>query len=202
MSVEFCKTYSQLINLSSDASPDTFYSTENYNQLNSLGPTLPKLEYAFPKSKSSAVSDAVVDIQLKSIRPPYKFSTTLKNVQTSQSIYKVKEQVIASVETLKQAGVAPSNLKFMIKSKVLTDTTSIVSLVQDSAADVTITVMVSAPAPQPTAQEEPGTIEDDPTESVPLALSEETWNKIHALLVADVGSANGKVFLEKFKSIV
>lgn len=205
MSVEFCKTYSQLISLSSDASSGSFYSTEDYNKLGSLGPTLPKLEYGFPKTKNTGSADAAIDIQLKSIRPPYKFSTKLEAVLVSQTVYKVKDLLISSVDTLKLAGVSPSNLKFMIKSKVLTDTTSIASLVQEGT-ELSITVMVSAPVnPTPSETKIPeiaNSAESDPSESVPLSLSAETWAKIGTLLVADVGAENGAIFLEKFKAVV
>ncbi|QBM91119.1 Cell-cycle control medial ring component [Metschnikowia aff. pulcherrima] len=204
MSVEFCRTYSQLINLSPDAAADSFYSTEDYNKLGSLGPTLPRLEYAFPKGTNSSSADASVSIQLKSIRPPYKFSTSLDNVQVSQSVYKVKELLISAVDTLSLAGVTPSNLKFMIKSKVLTDTTSISSLVQEGTA-ISITVMVSAPAAPAKPSKTTDLTSDisaDPSESVPLSLSAETWAKIQDVLVADVGAENGAIYLEKFKSVV
>lgn len=201
MSVEFCKTYSQLISLSSDASSGSFYSTEDYNKLGSLGPTLPKLEYGFPKTKNTGSADAAIDIQLKSIRPPYKFSTKLEAVLVSQTVYKVKDLLISSVDTLKLAGISPSNLKFMIKSKVLTDTTSIASLVQEGT-ELSITVMVSAPVNPTKTPEIANSAESDPSESVPLSLSAETWAKIGALLVADVGAENGAIFLEKFKAVV
>ncbi|KAF8002871.1 hypothetical protein HF325_002116 [Metschnikowia pulcherrima] len=190
MSVEFCRTYSQLINLSPDAAADSFYSTEDYNKLGSLGPTLPRLEYAFPKGTNSSSADASVSIQLKSI--------------LSLSVYKVKELLISAVDTLSLAGVTPSNLKFMIKSKVLTDTTTISSLVQEGTA-ISITVMVSAPAAPAKPSKTTDLTSDisaDPSESVPLSLSAETWAKIQDVLMADVGAENGAIYLEKFKSVV
>ncbi|OBA21837.1 hypothetical protein METBIDRAFT_10763 [Metschnikowia bicuspidata var. bicuspidata NRRL YB-4993] len=194
MSVEFCKTYSQLIGLSPDAPASAFHSTENYNQLGSLGPSLPKVEHAFPKTRTPALQDAAVDIHLRSIRPPYKFSTTLQSVHSSQSVYKVKSLLVSAVDALQQAGVTPSNLKFMIKSKVLTDSTSISSLVPDGT-ELSITVMVSAPSADKSPEPAAGSDADPP------AISAGTWGKIHDLLVAEVGAENGQRILGKFRSV-
>lgn len=190
----FFNTYAQLVLLAPAAPADSFYSTEDYSKLQSLGPSLPKLPYPVPAAEAKGASDASVSVALKSIRPPYKFSTLL-TVSLSDSVYKVKSELVESVEALKAAGASPANLKFMIKSKVLTDTTAISSLTEGE--DLAITVMVAAPTASATSPADP-----EPEIASAPTVAPATWAKIGDLLAADIGEEAANAALAKFRTVV
>lgn len=189
----FFSTYAQFIALAPDAPADTFYGTEDYSKLESLGPTLPKLPYPLPQlSAESTASEKSVTINVKSIKPPFKFATQLTGVPVGQSVYKVKTQLVEEVDVLRNAGATAGDLKIMIKAKVVSDSTVLSSLVSDDS-DLTFTVMVSAPAKP----------KDEPPVEAPVArtVSNSTWQKIHELLAADLGAEDARAALERFKSV-
>lgn len=192
----FFSTYAQLIQLETDAAPDSFYGTEDYHKIDSLGPTLPKLSWALPlpEAQDSATED-IVTVSVKSIKPQYKFSTLL-GVPLNSTIYKVKTRLVEEIEVLKNGNVAPSDLKVMVKAKVVADSTVLSSL---TSGDISFTVLVSAPKKEATPA--PAATSDDPVSDLPLkTISEATWQKIHELLLVDLGS-DAQAVLEKFKSV-
>lgn len=197
----FTSTFLQLINLSNNASPDTFYSTDSYNKLASLGPTLPEIKAPFPQFDEAATGGAV-KITFKSIKPPYKFSTEVEKVPLSNSIYKIKSDLIESLPELKLAAVEPTDLKFMIKGKVIQDS-SILSAVPNLTENVSFMVMVSAPKPK---EQTPAPAELDDIVSVPDAtkavVSQLTWKKIHDLLKQDLGDQADGVFEKLQKAVI
>lgn len=194
MSLDFVNTYSQLINLSADADSSTFYSTEDYRKLQTLGPSLPTLSYPFPSAEANLVGESTIDVKLKSIRPPFKFTTELKAIPGSLSIYKLKNQLIDEVVSLKEAGICASNLKFMIKSKILTDTTTI-GLLGD---EVSITVMITQPSPNDTSK----LLSDpEPELEAPKSISKGAWDKIESVISADLGPEAAKIAVSKFKQV-
>ncbi|SGZ57628.1 CIC11C00000003033 [Sungouiella intermedia] len=191
----FFSTYAQLINLAPDAPSDAFYGTDDYNKIDTLGPSLPKLPYVFPQA-SDAISENedVVTVNVKSIKPPLKFSTLLNGIPLGYSIYKVKTKLVEDVDVLKNAGSTPGDLKVMIKAKVVSDATVLSSLISGDA-EISFTVMVSAPKPKAV----------DPAEEVPVAnenatVSVASWQKIYDILVADLGDVEAKAALEKFRN--
>jgi len=191
----FFSTYAQLINLAPDAPSDAFYGTDDYNKIDTLGPSLPKLPYVFPQA-SDAISENedVVTVNVKSIKPPLKFSTLLNGIPLGYSIYKVKTKLVEDVDVLKNAGSTPGDLKVMIKAKVVSDATVLSSLISGDA-EISFTVMVSAPKPKAV----------DPAEEVPVAnenatISVASWQKIYDILVADLGDVEAKAALEKFRN--
>ncbi|SGZ56779.1 CIC11C00000002685 [Sungouiella intermedia] len=191
----FFSTYAQLINLAPDAPSDAFYGTDDYNKIDTLGPSLPKLPYVFPQA-SDAISENedVVTVIVKSIKPPFKFSTLLNGIPLGYSIYKVKTKLVEDVDVLKNAGSTPGDLKVMIKAKVVSDATVLSSLISGDA-EISFTVMVSAPKPKAV----------DPAEEVPVAnenatVSVASWQKIYDILVADLGDVEAKAALEKFRN--
>lgn len=191
----FFSTYAQLINLAPDVPSDAFYGTDDYNKIDTLGPSLPKLPYVFPQA-SDAISENedVVTVNVKSIKPPFKFSTLLNGIPLGYSIYKVKTKLVEDVDVLKNAGSTPGDLKVMIKAKVVSDATVLSSLISGDA-EISFTVMVSAPKPKAV----------DPAEEVPVAnenatVSVASWQKIYDILVADLGDVEAKAALEKFRN--
>lgn len=201
---QFVSTFLQLINLSADAPSNTFLSTDDYNKLESLGPSLPKIKASLPKGgEDDQASNKAVTLNFKSIKPPYKFSTQLSDVPLTHSIYKVKTDLIDSVSNLKDTNVSTTDLKLMIKGKVIQDST-ILSSVPSVTDGLTFMVMVSTPISnsQPEAStpvKEPSKDLDDSV-SVPnpdegkLEISPSTWNKLHQVLLNDLPS---KVLADK-----
>lgn len=197
MSLDFVTTYSQLINLSPDAPASKFYSTEDYAKLVTLGPSLPALNYPLPSGAQKAAQGSTISIQFKSIKPPFKFTTTLGQIRTSLSIYNIKSQLIQEVDALREAGAQPSNLKFMVKSKVLTDTTT-ASMIGDGSI---ITVMVSQPAQSQKveAASELNAACTEPELEATEVVSDRTWREIETLLCADLRPETAQAVISKWK---
>lgn len=198
MSLDFVRTYAQLISLSPDAPAESFYSTEEYHKLQTLGPTLPVISHPLPTHKVATESEATISVKLKSIKPPFKFSRELLGVSTTLSIYKLKCQLIDEESLLKQAGAGPEHLKFMVKSKILTDTTTM-GLFGD---ELSITVVVTQPKslPKETEQILPSD-EMDPEADVPKIISPKTWDEIESLVASDLGSEAARATIAKWKSV-
>lgn len=188
----FFSTYAKLISLSEDASADSFYSTEDYARLESLGPSLPKIPFPLPQHQgSTSLADEIIVINVKSIKPPFKFSVLLAGVPLSQSVFKVKSQLVQEVPVLKEAGASPANIKLMIKAKVLSDST-LLSAIAGGQEELSMIAMVSPP--------------EKPVESVPVKaetkaeISKNTWNLIHDLLTKDLGEELAQSTVKRFKA--
>lgn len=193
---EFASKFLQLITLSADAKSDQFYSTADYHKLSSLGPSLSKIEVTLPRGKStqSNTTEDVAEISLKSIKPPFKFSTQLSKVPVSHTIYKVKSDLIESLPLLKDANVRPTHLKLLVKGKVIQDTSSLVSLVNEDKA-ISFMCMVNQTTSEPDNTADPTDDKIDEvipihSESKSLVVSEDAWAKIYKVLVEDLGSEN------------
>lgn len=191
----FFSTYAQLIQLESPAPADAFFTTEDYHKIDSLGPTLPKLPYDLPAANTDTSSnDDVVTVNVKSIKPPFKFATLLNGVPLSSSIYKIKTRLVDEVDALKSAGAAAGDLKVMVKAKVVADSTLLLALVVGDA-DISFTVLVSAPKAKSV---EPAV--EAPAEKA--SVSAATWLKILDLLAADLGDDAAQAALAKFKTVL
>lgn len=198
MSVDFVTTYSQLISLSPDAEASTFYSTEDYLKLLTLGPSLPALNYPLPSGTHQEAQETTISIQFKSIKPPFRFTSTLTGVSPALSIYKIKCELVEEIDALKQAGAQPSNLKFMVKSKVLTDTTT-ANVLGDGAV---VTVMVSQPVPSDKIEATAESTESkEPEIEAPKVVTERTWNEIETLLCSDLGPESAQAAVAKWKQV-
>lgn len=204
---EFASKFLQLLGLSADAKSDQFYSTADYHKLSSLGPTLPKIQVPLPKGESSQdnTTENVAEVSLKSIKPPFKFSTQLTNVPVSHTVYKVKSDLIESLPLLKDAHIKPTHLKLLVKGKVIPDTSSLTSLVNEDKT-ISFMCMVSQPTTEADITADP--TDDKIDEVTPasvksdtLVVSEDTWSKIYRVLVEDLGSeALANQALTKLKS--
>lgn len=198
---QFVSTYTQLISLSSSAPAERFNSVGDYHKVESLGPSLPILKVEFPAGKQqSDTKSSTITLNLKSIKPPFKFSHSLE-ASTNQSIYKVKSDLISAVETLKDAGVQPGDIKLLVKGKVYQDTASLSTF---SEPEVSFMCMVSAPSSSSIAKgDDP---DDVPVENVLFAslkkISSETWNEIVALVAKDLDEAQARTVVEKWKQTV
>lgn len=191
---EFTSKYLQLINLSENARLDQFYSTSDYGKLSSLGPTLPKIDVPLPRGKTSANSDSASTIQvsLKSIKPPFKFSTQLQ-LPASHTVYKVKSDLIGTLLSLKDTGVKAADVKLLVKGKVMQDTSSLSTIV-NGEQELSFMCMVSQPSvAEPDVAADPS---DDKIEEVtPVAasndrvvISPDAWFKIRKVLVEDLAN--------------
>lgn len=192
----FFSTYAQLIALAPDAPADTFYGTDEYNKIDTLGPSLPRLPHLFPQQKGdNSDNEDVVTIKVKSIKPPFTFSTVLHGIPLSYSIYKIKTKLVEEMDVLKNAGASPGDLKLMIKAKVVSDATVLSSL-NSVGAEINFTVMVSAPKPKKVDAVDAVDLAEVPKEAT---ISVASWVKIGDILEGDLGAEAAKVALEKFK---
>lgn len=190
----FASVYLKLVGLSNQAGGDQFNSTSEYGNVKSLGPSLPMPKTPLPHGASSK-EEVVIELTIKSIKPPFKFNKTLSGIALSSSVYSVKAQLIAAEESLKAANIEPLNLKLMFKSKVLQDSSAL-EAIPNIASGVSFNCMVSGPAPKPVAE-----VEADPEVSEPIVIGKSTWDKIHKVLKEDLGEHAGEVY-EKFQKLV
>lgn len=205
---QFVSSFMQLISLSNEQSNEYFNSTSDYYKLTSLGPTLPPVEYELPKG--GTVEDKKINLTLKSIKPPFKFSTELKGVSSSETIFRVKSLLIESLELLHKDNVDASNIKFLVKGKVIQDSSKLSSL-PNYEEGVSFMCMVSPPAAAspgasaPTTTPSASTPSADPEPSVPMPtkVSTESWTKIFGILKEDIKDEDTALtLLKKFQASV
>ncbi|RCK64963.1 Ubiquitin-like protein MDY2 [Candida viswanathii] len=183
---QFIDTYLQLMQLAKNEPLDKFNSTQDYNKLESLGPSLPKFTYNFPTVERKSVQVSTADLKFKSIKPPFKFQVELTGIPVNYTIYKVKEKLIESVEALQ--GVTPADLKLLVKSKVVQDSTVLSTL-----EDTSFNCMVSAPKVVKQEEVAPAVVAG-PTIS---------WDKIHDIILHDVkDDTRAKEIVDRFKSTI
>ncbi|EER30859.1 conserved hypothetical protein [Candida tropicalis MYA-3404] len=187
---KFIDTYLELMKLSKNEPLDKFNSTQDYNKLESLGPSLPKFTYKFPTPEGKSEQVSTVTLKFKSIKPPYKFSTELSEIPSNYTIYKVKVKLIQTVDILK--GLTPADLKLLVKSKVVQD-----SAVVSTLDDTSFNCMVSAPK---VVKQEEKEIDPETSTIVSPTIS---WDKIYDIILQDVkDDTKAKQILDKFKSTI
>ncbi|CAH2351202.1 ubiquitin-like protein Mdy2p [[Candida] railenensis] len=206
----FNSAYLELIGLSENAPSSAFYSTSDYSKLNTLGPSLPKSKVPIPRSgaNDNSSSSSTLLLTFKSIKPPFKFSTQLSNVPDNYAVYKIKNDLIESLQLLKDAHVVASDLKLLVKGKVIQDTAILSTLVGPGATDISFMCMVSAPKSIPAEQSvgSPTNDNSDPTDASPNSMNDPTtilpatWKKIESILVEDLGKENATSALQKLQS--
>lgn len=187
---KFIDTYLELMKLSKNEPLDKFNSTQDYNKLESLGPSLTKFTYKFPTPEGKSEQVSTVTLKFKSIKPPYKFLTELSEIPSNYTIYKVKVKLIQTVDTLK--GLTPADLKLLVKSKVVQD-----SAVVSTLDDTSFNCMVSAPK---VVKQEEKEIDPETSTIVSPTIS---WDKIYDIILQDVkDDTKAKQILDKFKSTI
>lgn len=198
----FAETYLQLIGLSSKADESNFHTPSTYDKLSSLGPSLPTIKAELPRQKGSQEDDVQrkIDLSIKSIKPPHKFSVNLSQVDGSQTVYHLKTTLIDRISDLSTKYVNASDLKLLLKGKVIQDTATLSSLTDELS--MSLMCMVSQRS-APNASEANLISESDPSDQIPVAvkdLSAETWSRIHKVLVEDLRSeAAANEVLNKLK---
>ncbi|EGW31981.1 uncharacterized protein SPAPADRAFT_61094 [Spathaspora passalidarum NRRL Y-27907] len=219
---QFVNTYLDFLSLSKDASPDQFNSTQDYDKIESLGPSLPPYKYKFPKVVS-ATSERTLTLKFKSIKPPFKFTSELHDIPESFTIHRVKEALIKAQDVLNQAGAKPDNLKLMLKSKVVQDSSTLGDVSPED--EVSFNCMVSAPIAttkpeEPTNVTSAGTVASSgatsSTTTTPSSthsttttttkeldgISPEAWQQIYSVLLQDLNDQQkAQDILSKFKQL-
>ncbi|ODQ77093.1 hypothetical protein BABINDRAFT_163826 [Babjeviella inositovora NRRL Y-12698] len=179
---QFISPFLQLLSLSGQPSIYTDTFQQDLSKIQSLGPSLPKLstDAKKPKLSKSTEDDKVVNLTIKSIKPP-KFNQII-SASTSTTIYTIKEQLIAEAEEL--AGTQVEQLKFLIKGKVIADSTVLDALATDTNK-LSFMCMIGkpttglVPAAETVAHEEPELI----VEETVTSLTEDQWMAIHATVL-------------------
>jgi hypothetical protein len=106
-----------------------------------------------------------INAHFKSIKSP-KFTAEL-DINLEDSVYRVKESLITEVAELK--GFATSQIKFLIKGKVIQDSSLIGNVVGEEDADVKFTVMISG---------KPEEVDQDPEDADIAAILPETEREV------------------------
>lgn len=182
---QFVSTYLELINLSQEVDPSKFYSSADYYKIDSLGPTLPQMNVNLPKAKQLIDTESMITLKFVSIKPPYKFISQLTEVPLSSTVYSVKKSLIA--DQLKNEEITPSNIKLLLKGKVIQDT-SLLSSLPVTDDEMAFKVMISAPVPSASTTKSTTPESEDPDVSEPITILDITWNKIYEILKSDLGS--------------
>ncbi|CCG24146.1 hypothetical protein CORT_0E05610 [Candida orthopsilosis Co 90-125] len=200
---QFVQTYVQLMGLSENSPPSQFYSTHDYDKLQSLGPSLPKFTYKFPTSVGNkAEGKSTVKLKFKSIKPPYKISYEF-DASTTSTIYKIKSRLINDVDNLTSAGITPKDVKLMLKSKVVQDTSTLTTLVGENT-ELSFNCIITPPTSKQVntmpskAEEEP-----EPEPAIPTTLSTAALEQIQKIIKQDiVDPAKAEEIFQKFKNSV
>ncbi|KAI5957784.1 hypothetical protein KGF57_003051 [Candida theae] len=188
---QFIETYTQLMGLSENTSPSQFYSTHDYDKLQSLGPSLPKFSYKFPTTVSAKADEgSSIKLKFKSIKPPFKITHEF-DAPTTSTVYKIKSQLIEDVDTLKSAGVSPKDVKLMLKSKVVQDTSTLTSLVAENS-ELSFNCIITPP---PASKE--------PEVEAPTSLSDSAFKQIYNIIKQDLSDpSKADEIFQKFKNSI
>ncbi|KAI5967950.1 hypothetical protein CANMA_002718 [Candida margitis] len=200
---QFVQTFVQLMGLSENSSPSQFYSTHDYDKLQSLGPSLPKFSYKFPTSLGNKVEgeSSQVKLKFKSIKPPFKISYEL-DASPGSTIYKIKSRLIEGLDVLKSADVSPKDVKLMLKSKVVQDTSTLSTLLGENT-ELSFNCIITPPAPKQVNTTTSNIENDEPGVEVPTTLSAAALEKIHQIIKSEItDSAKADQILLKFKDSI
>ena len=196
---QFVQTYIQLMGLSENSSPNQFYSTHDYDKLQSLGPSLPKFTYKFPTSAGHKAEGAsTIKLKFKSIKPPYKISYEF-DASTSSTIYKIKSRLVEEVDSLRSAGVTPKDVKLMLKSKVVQDTSTLATLAGENT-ELSFNCIISPPKQVNASSSK---IDNEPEVEIPTTLSSSALEQIHKIINQDIAnSTKADEIFQRFKSSI
>lgn len=181
---QFVQTYVQLMGLSENSPPSQFYSTHDYDKLQSLGPSLPKFTYKFPTSVGNkAEGESTVKLKFKSIKPPYKISYEF-DASTTSSIYKIKSRLINDVDNLASAGITPKDVKLMLKSKVVQDTSTLTTLIGENM-ELSFNCIITPPTSKQ-VNTTPSKAKEEPEPAIPTTLSTAALEQIQKIIKQDI----------------
>ena len=169
---EFASSYLTLLSLGETKFPSDY--KKDLKDVRGLGVKLPNLPIAkkSDSSKHSAISNATLhDCVFKSIKEP-KFNVTLQ-VKSTDTIYQVKTDLCKSVQA-DVGSLEPSQIKLLLKGKVIHDSSLISDIAQDDSSEVKFTAIVGTPSTTPAQVSTP-----EPEESTEVAIP---WNEIEQLL--------------------
>lgn len=139
-------------------------------------------------------TERLVKVNLKSIRSP-KFSVSVDNVAVSNNILMVKEQLLGDPDgPLADTNYQVTNLRFLIKGKVISDATSLEDVIGQDESELSFTVMLTQP-PEPPSPEG----EESPVPQT-LEINESLWADIRGVIVKRLGEAQGEKVFVKLRS--
>lgn len=136
---DFVSTYLTLLSLSDTPNkfPDDF--KKDIREVKGLGVKLPNLPV---QMKSKTTIDSPISVHtciFKSIKPP-KFNVSLE-VKSTETIYQVKSQLSKEIGL---GNLEPSNIKLLLKGKVISDASLVHEIASESGEDIKFTAIVSS----------------------------------------------------------
>lgn len=181
---------------------------KDLNELERLGVNLPKLPNAkkplnkleqtgagegsdsgLQNSIESSNFSKLIKVGVKSIKPP-RFNTEIE-CPIKNTIHEVKQQLI---ESKSLAGLQPTEIKLLLKGKVISDSTLLGSLITDEL-DIKFTAMINKSAvSEPAATAEQTSVSETPT----ISSTSIPWEDILKLLQEKNVSDPAEV-IERFK---
>ncbi|CDK28978.1 unnamed protein product [Kuraishia capsulata CBS 1993] len=167
-------------------------------------------DYPAQKRPDNTQSGRSINLTVKSIRPP-RFTATV-SASSKDLVYNVKKQLVQSVPELKD--IHESQLKLMLKTKVLPDTTTLGSHVPDGEDALSLMVMVgkleagaensslvAAEAVTPNPEKASKALSAEAMD-VDLKISETAWSKVYAILEGEISDKSRlDAYFEKIKSL-
>lgn len=166
-----------------------------------------------PSSSSSSSDGAQISISVKSLKQPFKFSTTL-SVSPTDTIYQVKNLLISKEPTLNSSGeespsaIPPSSIKLLKKGKVVSDSKTVGDLITAEGEQLAFVAMISATKEQisslnssrsdtPASTENPAPESSSTQESDDLPSS--VWDAIQSVVASRVGSKKSLEVIERLR---
>jgi hypothetical protein len=147
-----------------------------------------------------------VNVQLKSIKG-VKFTWSLV-ADTDTTVLSVKERLLQDPEAPLADAIPPygvSNLRFLIKGKVIPDLKQLDELAEepvDGELRIAFTVMVSEPQSTESSHSDAARPSDMLSNETNLVLDDNLWADIRRLLVSRLGEARASAVYTQFKNSV
>ncbi|ANB12682.1 Mdy2p [Sugiyamaella lignohabitans] len=149
-------------------------------------------------------TESSVSVTLKSIRNP-KFVISFDDVPANDTVLSIKERLVGDPDgPLAEGGYATSNVRLLIKGKVISDSKTVgeVSTATEGSDELSVSfvAMISQPDKEAISNKKEVGSEEEPEPVLPTVLSEAAWNDIHTTLQKHLSHDEARVALQKFKS--
>lgn len=163
-------------------------------------------------SSTAASGGSQISIVVKSLKQPFKFSTTL-SVSPSDTIYQVKNLLISKESSLNPSGaespsiISPSSIKLLKKGKVVSDSKTVEDLISAEGEELSFVAMISATKEQISALSNSGsstpTLAEKPAPSPATQESDDlpssVWDAIQSVVSSRVGSKKSVEVMERLR---
>lgn len=155
-------------------------------------------------AEESTGEETALKFTVKCLKP--KITVALEMSLASSAMFLLVRKAV--VQKLLEEGyvVAENDLKLMIKTKSISDSTSVSELLEltGNSTDIALNAMIKsfAKAEEKPAQDDVQDVTMPDAASEAPSLSADAWNQIHQILLRDLSASAAAETLEKFKAII